>query len=138
MGFFQSAFALARLKSFSRSFPTRSFPRSLSLVFLLGSLMIACESSPPPEPPPQSQAALDAMQKLRTGDLEGAVKAYSTAIAENPKDAQNYINRGIAHNELGQNPKAIADYTKALELDPTQILAYFNRANAHHQMKQYK
>jgi tetratricopeptide (TPR) repeat protein len=117
---------------------TFQFPiKALSLIILLGGLMIACESSPS-ETAPKSQPALEAMQKLRTGDLEGAVKDYGIAIAQNPQDADSYVNRGIAHNELGQNQQAIADYTKALELKPDQVLAYYNRANAHHQLKHYK
>jgi tetratricopeptide (TPR) repeat protein len=109
----------------------------LSLVILVSSLAIACEE-PPTETTPKSQPALEAMQKLRTGDLSGALKDYDAAIAQNPKDADSYVNRGITHNELGQNPQAIADYTKALELKPDQILAYYNRANAYHQLKQYE
>jgi tetratricopeptide (TPR) repeat protein len=109
----------------------------LSLVILVSGLAIACEG-PPVETTPKSQSALGAMQKLRTGDLGGALKDYDTAIAQNPKDADSYVNRGITHNELGQNKQAIADYTKALELKPDQILAYYNRANAYHQLKQYK
>ncbi len=112
--------------------------KALSLALLVGSLAIACDSSPLPEAASKSQPALEAMQKLRTGDLPGAVKGYSTAIAQNPKDADSYVNRGIAYNELGQNQQAIADYNKALELKPDHILAYYNRANAHHQLKQYK
>jgi tetratricopeptide (TPR) repeat protein len=112
--------------------------KALSLALLVGSLAIACDSSPPPEAASKSQPALEAMQKLRIGDLPGAVKGYSTAIAQNPKDADSYVNRGIAYNELGQNQQAIADYNKALELEPDQVLAYYNRANAHHQLKQYK
>jgi tetratricopeptide (TPR) repeat protein len=111
--------------------------KALSLAVLVGSLAIACDR-PPPESASKSQPALEAMQKLRTGDLQGAVRDYSTAIVQNPKDADSYVNRGIAHNELGQNQQAIADYTKALELKPDQILAYYNRGNAYHQLKQYK
>jgi tetratricopeptide (TPR) repeat protein len=109
----------------------------LSLVVLVSGLAIACEE-PPAETMLKSQPALEAMQKLRTGDLSGALKDYDAAIAQNPKDADSYVNRGITHNELGQNPQAIADYTKALELKPDQILAYYNRANAYHQLKQYE
>jgi tetratricopeptide (TPR) repeat protein len=109
----------------------------LSLVILVSGLAIACDE-PPVETTPKSQHALEAMQKLRTGDLSGALKDYNTAIAQNPKDADSYINRGITHNELDQNPQAIADYTKALELEPDQVLAYYNRANAYQQLKQYK
>lgn len=111
--------------------------KALSLAVLVGSLAIACDS-PSPEATPKSQPVLEAMQKLRTGDLQGAVKDYSAAIAQDPKDADSYVNRGIAYNELGQNQQAIADYTKALEIKPDQVLAYYNRANAYHQLNQYK
>jgi tetratricopeptide (TPR) repeat protein len=111
--------------------------KAFSLAVLVGSLAIACDS-PAPEAAPKSQPALEAMQKLRTGDLQGAVKDYSAAIAQDPKDANSYVNRGIAYNELGQNQQAIADYNKSLALKPDQVLAYYNRANAYHQLKQYK
>jgi tetratricopeptide (TPR) repeat protein len=112
--------------------------KALSLAILVGGMMIACESVPPPETVLKSQSALEAMQKLRIGDLKGAIKDYSAAIAQNPEDADSYVNRGIAYNELGQNQEAIADYTKALTLKPDQVLAYYNRANAHSQLKHYK
>jgi tetratricopeptide (TPR) repeat protein len=114
------------------------FPiKVLSLIVLAGGLTTACDS-PPPAPMPQSQPALEAMHKLRTGNLAGAVKDYSLAIAQDPKAAEHYVNRGIAYNELGQNQQAIADYNKALALKPDLVLAYYNRANAHQQLKQYK
>ena len=121
---------------------TLTFPglKVLSLIVALGSLLIACSSGQDPQlgATPQAQPALAAMQKLRTGDLKGAVKDYTAAIAQEPQSAENYVNRGIAYNELGQNQLAIADYTKALDLAPNQTLAYYNRANAYSQLKQYQ
>ena len=110
------------------------------LVILVGSLLVACDSTPEPqiEAAPQAQPALAAMRKLRTGDLKGAVQDYTAAIAQDPQSAENYVNRGIAYNELGQNQLAIADYTKALKIEPQQTLAYYNRANAYSQLKQYR
>jgi tetratricopeptide (TPR) repeat protein len=119
-------------------FQSRQRPLKIFLpIILVGSLIAACDS-PSPEAVSQPQPTLEAMQKLRTGDLKGAVKDYSTALAQNPKDAESYVNRGIAYNELGQNQQAIADYNKALELKPDLVLAYYNRANAHQQLKQSK
>jgi tetratricopeptide (TPR) repeat protein len=108
----------------------------LSLLMLIGSLAIGCESTAPETKAPESKSALQATNKLRTGDLAGALKDYNQAIAQNPKDADLYVNRGIALDELGQHQQAITDYTKALELKPDQVLAYYNRANAHQQIKE--
>ncbi len=103
---------------------------------MLMSSLASCTSTAPETKVPESKSALQATKKLRTGDLAGALKDYNQAIAQNPKDADAYVNRGIAQDELGQHQAAIADYAKALELKPNQILAYYNRANAHHQLKQ--
>lgn len=105
---------------------------------MLMSSLAGCTSTAPETKAPESKSALQATKKLRTGDLAGALKDYNQAIAQNPKDADAYVNRGIAQDELGQHQAAIADYTKALELKPDQILAYYNRANAYHQLKENK
>lgn len=121
---------------------TIALAKTLGLIAVLSGLVGACDgpSTPPTSDQPivQTQPALDAMQKLRTGDLKGAIKDYSIAIAQNPQDADSYVNRGIAHNELGQNQQAIADYNAALKLKPDLIQAYYNRANAYNQLNQYK
>jgi tetratricopeptide (TPR) repeat protein len=106
----------------------------LSVLMLMSSLA-GCSTAPETKAP-ESKSALQATHKLRTGDLAGALKDYNQAIAQNPKDADAYLNRGIAQDELGQHQVAIADYTKALELKPEQILAYYNRANAYNQLKE--
>jgi tetratricopeptide (TPR) repeat protein len=108
----------------------------LMSVLMLMSSLAGCTSTVPETKAPESKSALQATNKLRTGDLAGALKDYNQAIAQNPKDADAYVNRGIAQDELGQHQAAIADYTKALELKPDRILAYYNRANAYHQLKE--
>ena len=44
--------------------------------------------------------------------------------------AEDYYDRGIAKNELGDHKGAIQDYNKAIELNPNYALAYYKRGNA--------
>jgi tetratricopeptide (TPR) repeat protein len=108
------------------------------MLLLLGSVSMGCEDRPPEtEAPPQSKLTISATRKLQLGDLKGAFKDYGQAIAQDPTNADIYVNRGIVQDELGQHEAAIADYTKAITLKPDQHLAYYNRANAAAQIKQY-
>jgi tetratricopeptide (TPR) repeat protein len=110
----------------------------LGFVLLLGSLTIGgCAEPPNPVESPTAKLTNSATRKLQLGDLKGALKDYDQAIAQNPKDADTFVNRGIAQAELGQHQAAIADYTKALSLKPELHLAYYNRANVQVQMKAY-
>lgn len=111
----------------------------LGFVLLLGSLTVGgCAEQPSPVESPTAKLTNSATRKLQLGDLKGALKDYDQAIAQNPKDADAFVNRGIAQAELGQHQAAIADYTKALSLKPDLHLAYYNRANVQVQMKAYK
>ena len=49
-------------------------------------------------------------------------------IAIDPKNANAYFNRGLAHARAKQYEAAIDDYTKALEIDPESIEARNGRA----------
>jgi tetratricopeptide (TPR) repeat protein len=46
------------------------------------------------------------------------------------ESAQDYINRGNALRDQGENDKAIAAFTEAIRLDPKDDSAYFNRGLA--------
>lgn len=65
------------------------------------------------------------------------VASLSAAIAQNPKDVDAYVQRGVLHARLQQNLPAIADYTQAIRLDPNHVLAYNNRAIAKINMRDY-
>ena len=68
--------------------------------------------------------------KYQKGDYQGAIAAYTQAIALNPKYAPAYNNRGIARSKLGDNKGAVADYNQALQINPNYAKAYYNRGNA--------
>ena len=55
----------------------------------------------------------------------------ATAQETSPKDAQGYVNRGIAYLNKGGNDRAIADFTQAIKLDPKSAQAYCNRGIAY-------
>jgi tetratricopeptide (TPR) repeat protein len=67
-----------------------------------------------------------------------AIVAFDKAIRLNPRSAEAYHGRGMAHNEIGQNERALKDYDAALALNPQYAEAYFNRANAYSDMGQYE
>lgn len=52
-------------------------------------------------------------------------------------NAQEYLNRGVEHHNLGEWDAALENYSKSIELKP-QVLAYNNRALLHQAMSQYE
>jgi tetratricopeptide (TPR) repeat protein len=70
------------------------------------------------------------LERKHSGDLAGAIAAYTGAIELDSTYAEAYNNRGIARVEKGDQAGAIADYTRAIELDPNYAKAYNNRGNA--------
>mgnify|MGYP003325236570 CR=1 FL=1 len=55
--------------------------------------------------------------RYRRKDLKGAYQDYTKAIAQNPKFASAYNNRGLACARLGQNERAIQDFDEAIRLN---------------------
>ncbi len=73
-----------------------------------------------------------ALDKARQGDVEGALDAFSVAIAANPDGASiPYYYRGLVYIEEGQVNEAIDDFTKAVEIDSHFPQAYAARGTAY-------
>jgi len=69
---------------------------------------------------------------------EQAIDGYTRAIAENPRFARAYLERGILYwRELDHPRRAVLDLTRAYELDPGLAEARFNRGIAHQQLREY-
>ncbi|MEG3958309.1 tetratricopeptide repeat protein [Microcoleus sp. herbarium2] len=68
--------------------------------------------------------------KYQKGDYQGAIAAYTQAIALNPNYVQAYHNRGIVRSKLGDKQGAVADYNQALRINPNYAKAYYNRGIA--------
>lgn len=61
---------------------------------------------------------IQAHQKYREKNYQGAIADYSQAIKLNPKYAEAYYYRGLTRFELGDIEGAIADYKNALKINP--------------------
>lgn len=88
--------------------------------------------SPPGNPgrPPSGQAAtlLERGNELAgKGNDDLAIRAYSQAIAADPRSARAYIARGEAYRRKRSFPEALRDFNKAVELDATSANAFYGR-----------
>ena len=71
---------------------------------------------------------------------ENAIKHYTQAIVRNPKFAEAYVNRGIAHYNMNKYDSAIKDCktAKALELKPNlAVVVQYNLGNAYREKGEY-
>lgn len=103
-----------------------------------GSVSYTWESSQPSVSPVASQGSNESdedlvnrgIEKAKSGDLDGAIADFDSAIKLNPKDDAPYYNRAQARRLKKDAAGAIADYTRAIELGSTNPAAYNNRGNA--------
>ena len=51
--------------------------------------------------------------------------------------AEEYANRGNAHNQQGNFAQAVSDYTKAIEMNPNYAGAYYGRVMVYYNLKEY-
>jgi tetratricopeptide (TPR) repeat protein len=68
---------------------------------------------------------------LNDKDRELQIKACSTIIQRDAKDAMAHYKRGVAYQFTGDFDRAIADYNKAIELRPRSARAYESRGSAY-------
>lgn len=69
-------------------------------------------------------------EALRTGDFEGAISWYETALAVDPRNRAGYIAMAGAVKAQGLNGKAIRFYKEALEIEPNDQVALVGQAEA--------
>jgi tetratricopeptide (TPR) repeat protein len=72
-----------------------------------------------------------ALFHLRRGELDQAIKEYTTAIKHKPKEPSAYNNLGQAYLGKAEYDKAVAAFKKALEIKPDAVEAYVNLATAY-------
>lgn len=61
------------------------------------------------------------------GDAAGAEKAFVAAIAEFPRNATIYNERGVFYRQQGRLDEAIADFTQSVEIQRDFVMGYINR-----------
>ena len=77
--------------------------------------------------PQRAQLAYEAgMAKLGPADFRGAIAKFTESI-EIRETAMAYLERGNAHNNLGEAQQALADWNQALRIDPNLAAAYTAR-----------
>ena len=70
-----------------------------------------------------------AYQRLQSNDLKGALEDYDEVIRMEPKDEENYINRGLVKEKMKDLPGALKDFSTAIELDEKNEKAWLSRGN---------
>jgi len=78
------------------------------------------------------------VEKLDSGDYQGAMKEFDKAVEINPKYVDAYYSRGMAKAKLGDDRGAIEDYNKAIEINPSYADAYSNRAVVKWELGDYR
>jgi tetratricopeptide (TPR) repeat protein len=68
------------------------------------------------------------MVDTKLKNYKSAIHFLDSAVKLEPKNAEFYINRGWAHQEMPDTVRATADYQKALSLNPEGSLARHNMA----------
>lgn len=73
----------------------------------------------------------------QSGDLAGAIAAYTRSLKIDPNAQDAYNNRGVAYLTLKDYAAALPDFSRSLELGPTAD-TYNNRGNIYFAQKQFK
>ena len=87
-------------------------------------------AAPQPDMPPLERGRLLAGER----DYQGAIAAYTEAIAADPDSVEPYFGRALAHAALGNAQAALADYTSALRLNPDHAPSLVNRSVLHRRL----
>jgi tetratricopeptide (TPR) repeat protein/energy-coupling factor transporter ATP-binding protein EcfA2 len=70
-------------------------------------------------------------------DPNRKIDYYTQQIQQNPKNAENYDERGDAYEEKGEYDLAITDYSQAIQLDSEYKHAYTGRGDAYEEKGEY-
>ncbi|XP_041976975.1 peroxisomal targeting signal 1 receptor [Aricia agestis] len=80
----------------------------------------------------ENKSALElGKEKLKMGDIPGAVLCFEAAAQQQPDSAEAWFLLGTTQAENEQDPMAITALKKSLELDPRQLEAYITLAAAY-------
>lgn len=80
----------------------------------------------------ENKSALEiGKEKLKMGDIPGAVLCFEAAAQQMPNSAEAWFLLGTTQAENEQDPLAITALKKSLEINPTQLEAYITLAAAY-------
>jgi len=86
----------------------------------------------------------DGNEKFKGGNIDDAIKLYTTAInackgeKDNLVKADIYANRAACYRQLYKDQEVIADCNEAIKLVPNHVKAYIRRAQGYEQMEKYQ
>ncbi len=114
----------------------------LVCVALIATAFAQAQGDPHPELTAKANALTKSgNQKMRDGDLDGAIADFNQVIEIDkifPENVQSasYLNRGVALEKKGDLDAALADFNKAIKLQSNNVYAYQNRAGLHEKRKE--
>lgn len=76
-------------------------------------------------------------QRLQKNDLKGALEDYDQVVKLEPRDAENFFNRGLVKEKMKDLNGALKDFGKAIELNDQDERAWLSRGNVMSQMKKW-
>ncbi len=94
-------------------------------------------SGPTPTTKSSSVWIAEGQRSLDDSDNEAAVRAFSGAIASDPKSAAAFNGRGVAYLRMNRRGSATEDFNKAIEIDPNVAKFYGNRALVYSDKEEY-
>jgi len=71
--------------------------------------------------------------EYKLGEIDSAIRDYSTEIALNPGHVMGYLNRGVAYGEKKNFRAAINDMTTIIQNSPAVTQAYLYRGTYYFQ-----
>jgi len=76
---------------------------------------------------PASEHLSRAKECFESGDYQGAIAAYSSAIELKADLVEAYCGRALAYGHTGDDDRAIADFTEAIRLRPDDAEVFLSR-----------
>ena len=79
-----------------------------------------------------------AYQRLQKNDLVGALEDYNEVIKLDPKEAENFINRGLVKERMKDHDDALDDFSQAIKLDDKDPKAWACHGNVLSKLGRWK
>ena len=96
-------------------------------------LLLVCGGVSAQEPSAAVEREFErATQLHQSGDLQGAVRAYTAILSTHPARVDVRSNLGAAYSALGRYEEAIEQYKRALAVEPANYAIRFNLAMAYY------
>jgi len=115
------------------------FKQSLHLLGMLAIMLLAtvgilvsrlaCSERPLPErapQPPERESYNRGVAALNRGDYDASIAEFTEAARLDPRDADAYVNWGIALAKMGRPAEACEKFAKALKINPRYADAYYS------------